>query len=113
MPAENFSGLSILIVEDEPLLRKQLAAELERLGADVTAAATLEAARRLMAELPFDLALLDVHLPDGEGTALLREKGFSPNTSVIVMTADGGVAGAVEAMRLGALDYIVKPFEPG
>jgi two-component system response regulator AtoC len=105
------AGLSVLIVEDEALLRRQLAAQLERLGADVTVAGTVDAARRFIAELPFDFALLDVNLPDGQGTDLLKEKVFSTNTSVVVMTADGGVAGAVEAMRLGALDYLVKPFD--
>lgn len=108
----SLSGLSLLIVEDEPLLRRQLTAELERLGADVTGVGTLDAARRLLADLPVDFALLDVNLPDGQGTELLREKAFSHSTGVIVMTADGGVAGAVAAMRLGALDYLVKPFEP-
>jgi DNA-binding NtrC family response regulator len=52
-----------------------------------------------------------VNLPDGRGTTLLEEKAFSTNTGVIVMTADGAVTGAVEAMRLGALDYLVKPFD--
>jgi DNA-binding NtrC family response regulator len=106
------SGLSLLIVEDEVLLRKQLAAYLEKLGVDVTGVGTLAAARRLVAELNFDFALLDVKLPDGQGTDLLREKAFSAGTGVIVMTADGGVSGAVAAMRLGALDYLVKPFDP-
>jgi DNA-binding NtrC family response regulator len=112
MPHDSLSGLSVLIVEDEPLLRRQLAAHLEQLKADVTGAGTVQAARRLIADLPLDFVLLDVNLPDGQGTDLLREKAFSANTSVIVMTADGGVAGAVEAMRLGALDYLVKPFDP-
>ncbi len=106
------AGLSLLVLEDEALLRKQIGAQLERHGADVTGAGTLEAARRFLAELPFDFALLDVNLPDGLGTDLLKEKLFSANTGVIVMTADGGVAGAVEAMRLGAIDYLVKPFDP-
>jgi DNA-binding NtrC family response regulator len=106
-------GLSILIVEDEPLLRRQLQANLEQLGADVTGAGTLDAARRFLNELPMDFVLLDVNLPDGQGTTLLKEKAFSPATGVIVMTAEGGVTGAVEAMRLGALDYLVKPFDPG
>jgi len=106
------SGLSVLIVEDEPLLRRQLSAQLERMGADVTGAETLEAARRFAADLPIDFALLDVNLPDGLGTDLLRGKHFSAGTGVVVMTADSGVAGAVEAMRLGALDYLVKPFDP-
>src|SRR5688572_5094204 len=113
MPTAALAGLAILIVEDEPLLRRQLSAQLERLGADVTGAETLAKARKFITDLPLDFALLDVNLPDGQGTDLLKEKAFSPNTGVIVMTADGGVAGAVEAMRLGALDYLVKPFDPG
>lgn len=111
MPA-TLAGLSLLIVEDESLLRRQIAAQLERLGADVTGAGTLEAARRFAADLPIDFALLDVNLPDGLGTDLLRDRAFSTNTTVIVMTAQGGVTGAVEAMRLGAVDYLVKPFDP-
>ena len=106
------AGLSILIVEDEALLRKQIAAHLERLGADVTGADSVRASKRLMAELDFDFALLDVNLPDGRGTDLLKEKTFPASTGVVVMTAEGGVGGAVEAMRLGALDYLVKPFDP-
>src|SRR6185295_8236519 len=113
MPEALLAGLGILIVEDEPLLRRQISSGLERLGADVTAAGTLDATRRLVAELSFDFVLLDVNLPDGKGTDLIKEKVFSQSTSVIVMTADGGVTGAVEAMRLGALDYLVKPFDPG
>jgi DNA-binding NtrC family response regulator len=111
MSTKLLAGLDILIVEDESLLRKQIAAHLESLGADVTGAGTLQAARQSLAEFGFDFALLDVNLPDGRGTVLLEEKKFSPNTGVIVMTAEGGVAGAVEAMKLGALDYLVKPFE--
>ncbi len=106
------AGLSILIVEDETLLRKQIAAHLDKLGADVTGADTVQAAKRFIAQLDFDFALLDVNLPDGRGTELLKEKAFPPGTSVVVMTAEGGVGGAVEAMRLGAVDYLVKPFDP-
>jgi DNA-binding NtrC family response regulator len=111
MRNETLSGLSLLIVEDDLLLRKQLVAKLEALGADVTAANDLGAARRLMADLEFDFALLDVHLPDGLGTDLLKEKAFPSSTGVIVMTVNGQVSGAVEAMRLGALDYLIKPFD--
>src|SRR5262245_17156776 len=112
MPELELNGLSLLVVEDEMLLRRQIAAQLERHGSDVTGSGTLEAARKFLTQLPFDFCLLDVNLPDGQGTDLLKEKAFSANTGVIVMTADGGVAGAVEAMRLGALDYLVKPFDP-
>ncbi|HWN95536.1 MAG TPA: sigma-54 dependent transcriptional regulator [Methylomirabilota bacterium] len=111
MSDADLTGLSLLIVEDEALLRKRLAAQLQQLGADVTGAATLAEARRWLGELSFDFVLLDVNLPDGLGTDLLKAKEVPVNTSAIVMTADGGVNGAVEAMKLGALDYLVKPFE--
>jgi DNA-binding NtrC family response regulator len=61
--------------------------------------------------LGFDFALLDVNLPDGRSLALLEEKAIPASTVAVVMTAEGGVAGAVEAMRRGAADYLVKPFD--
>jgi DNA-binding NtrC family response regulator len=105
------TGLTILLLEDDLMLRKRLTAQLTQLGADVAAAEDLKAARELLTRTDFDFALLDVNLPDGLGVELLREKKFPANTGVIVMTAHGGVTGAVEAMKLGALDYLVKPFE--
>jgi two-component system, NtrC family, response regulator AtoC len=107
----DLSGLDILLVEDDLMLRRREAALLERLGAEVSSAETLEAARRLIATMPFDFAVLDVNLPDGLGTDLLKEKLLGPETAVIIVTAHGAVSGAVEAMRLGAADYLVKPFE--
>jgi DNA-binding NtrC family response regulator len=71
------------------------------------------ATRQRLRDEQFDFVLLDVNLPDGLGTDLLREKAFPAATAIIVMTANGGVASAVEAMRLGATDYIVKPFDVG
>jgi two-component system response regulator AtoC len=110
MPAP-LSGLSLLVVEDETLLRKRYAGHLEAEGAEVTAVGTLLDAGTALANLDFDVAVLDVNLPDGKGTDLLRQRKFGPSTSVLVMTAQGGVAGAVEAMRLGAADYLTKPFD--
>jgi DNA-binding NtrC family response regulator len=109
--ASPLTSLSILVLEDEPLLRKQVAAYFERLGADVTAVDTVKKARQLAADLSFDFALLDVNLPDGAGLDLLQDKVFSQNTGVIMMTAQGGVDGAIQAMKLGALDYLNKPFD--
>jgi DNA-binding NtrC family response regulator len=106
------AGLEILIVEDEPLLRRQIVAQLDRLGAETSPAADLGAARQLIRGQEFDFALLDVNLPDGLGTDLLKETAFPPHTAVVVMTAEAGIAGAVEAMRLGAVDYLAKPFDP-
>lgn len=104
-------NLGILVVEDEPLLRKQLAAYLQKHGAEAASADSVRGARALLEETVFDFALLDVNLPDGLGTDLLKGKFISTNTGVIVMTAEGGITGAVEAMRLGALEYLVKPFD--
>lgn len=101
----------ILVIEDQTLLRRRLCSFLEDRRASVAAAADLTEARRLLAEIPFDFVLLDVNLPDGNGLELLREKRFSGNTAVIVMTANNGVETAVEAMRLGAVDFLAKPFE--
>jgi len=107
----DLSGLDILVLEDDVMLSKRTAALLERLGAEVSVAPTLQAARRLISAMAFDIALLDVNLPDGLGTDLLQEKRFGPDTTVVIVTAHGGVAGAVTAIRLGAADYLVKPFE--
>ncbi|PTX99029.1 sigma-54 dependent transcriptional regulator [Opitutus sp. ER46] len=112
MPTSPLAGLNVLLLEDELLLRKRLAGFLEKEGADVTALGSVADARRAVQGLSFEAALLDVNLPDGRGTDLLREKLFPATTTVIVMTAEGGVAGAVEAIRAGASDYLVKPFDP-
>ncbi|MBI2515379.1 MAG: sigma-54-dependent Fis family transcriptional regulator [Opitutae bacterium] len=108
----SLAGREILLLEDDAVLRRRLSAHLRALGAEVTEATNLAEARRLAREIRFDYALADLHLPDGEALALLRERAFSENTGVVVMTAFGGVPEAVEAMRLGAGDYVTKPFEP-
>jgi DNA-binding NtrC family response regulator len=107
-----YPGCEILLLEDDAGLRKRLAAHLRTSGAQITEATRVEEARRLLQEVRFDFALIDLHLPDGEGLDLLRTGAFSENTGVVVMTAFGGVKKAVEAMRLGAGDYLTKPFEP-
>ena len=105
-------GCEVLLLEDDAVLRRRLAAHLRAFGARPTEADSLAAARHLAADLRFDFALIDLHLPDGDSLELLREHIFSENTGVVVMTAFGGVKQAVEAMRLGAGDYLTKPFEP-
>lgn len=111
MAKSPLAGISVLLLEDEVLLRKRLAAFLEKEGAEVTAVNTVAAARQALDGMSFDSAVIDVNLPDGRGTDLLRDKLFPPTTNVIVMTAEGGVAGAVDALRVGAADYLVKPFD--
>jgi len=106
------AGLSLLLVEDDLLLRKQIAAHLERLGADVTGVATLQEARRLIGELDFDLVFLDVNLPDGSGLEVLDKLlATLPGTPVIMISAHGDTRVAVKAVKAGAFDYLTKPFE--
>jgi DNA-binding NtrC family response regulator len=105
------SGSSLLLLEDEPLLRRRIGGHLEQEGLEVTQCASLAEAREALRNLSFDFALLDVNLPDGRSLSLLAEKEIPASTIVVVMTAEGGVAGAVEAMRRGAADYLVKPFD--
>ena len=112
MSDPGLKGASILILEDELLLRKHLVAVLEQQDADVTAIGTVNEARRIVSSLSFDFALLGLNLPDGLGTDLLKEGIFSPSTAVIVCTAEGGIKSAVEAIRNGAQDYLLKPIDP-
>jgi two-component system, NtrC family, response regulator AtoC len=109
--AMKLTGSSLLLLEDEPLLRRRIASHLEKLGAEVTQSTNLAEAREALRNLSFDFALLDVNLPDGRSLALLEEKVIPASVVSIVMTAEGGVSGAVEAMRRGAADYLVKPFD--
>ena len=101
----------MLLLEDEPLLRRRIAAHLDKEGLEVTQAASLAEAREALRNVSFDFALLDVNLPDGRSLSLLADKEVPASAITIVMTAEGGVAGAVEAMRRGAADYLVKPFD--
>jgi len=107
----NLTGSSLLLLEDEPLLRRRIAAHLERGGVEVTPVGTLAEARAALGTLSFDFALFDVNLPDGRSLTLLADKVVPASVVTIVMTAEGGVAGAVEAMKRGAADYLVKPFD--
>ena len=104
------AGERILIVEDDPLLLSVLAERLRREGLDVTTAATLAEARKALDAADPDVGLLDLRLPDGEGLALLREAAPRGESAWVVMTAHATVGSAVEALKLGARDYLEKPF---
>jgi len=103
---------SILVVDDERLIRWSLVQQLQREGYRVQSAETGREALRRAQDEPPDLVLLDIRLPDGDGLELLeRLRARSPECLVIMMTAHGGVESAVRAMKLGAHDYLVKPFD--
>ncbi len=101
----------ILVIDDEPSLRDVLEVGLSRAGFFVGAAAThAEALARL--EEHWDLVVTDLQLPDGDGLSILRQvKESSPGTAVMVLTAHGSADTAVAAMKLGAHDYLTKPFD--
>ena len=106
-------SVQILIVDDEASLLEFLSLLFKQEGYKVATASSVTAAReRLAVGDAFDLALCDLYMPDGSGLDLLREiKEQQPQASVIVMTAFSSTASAIEAMRLGAYDYISKPFD--
>jgi two-component system response regulator PilR (NtrC family) len=101
----------ILVVDDEPSMREMLRIVLRRDGYDVVVAQNgTEALERLRTE-PFDLLLSDIRMPDVSGVDVLRAaKQMHPEVLAFVMTAFASTETAVEAMRLGALDYFTKPF---
>jgi DNA-binding NtrC family response regulator len=103
--------MSILIVDDEPIKRSVLADSLGEAGYRVAVAASPLEAEPILAEMDFDVVLTDLRMPGQDGLSFLRElKAGKPDQHAIVMTAYGTVDTAVEAMKLGAFDYILKPF---
>jgi two-component system, NtrC family, response regulator AlgB len=102
---------SILIVDDEKNIRTMLASYVHGLGHSAETSADGAAALEALSRSKFDVVFSDVRMPGLDGLALLREaKGRRPETIVVLMTAYATVAQAVEAMRAGAYDYVVKPF---
>jgi DNA-binding NtrC family response regulator len=100
----------ILVVEDESTLCRNIVRFLERDGFDVTPAGTGQAALDLLSTRHFDVVLSDLRLPDVDGlTVLDRVRSVSPDTVVLIMTAYASVDSAVEALRRGAHDYVLKP----
>src|SRR5512141_537600 len=75
-PLVKLSGTSLLLLEDEPLLRRRIASHLEELGVEVTTATTIAEAREAFRNVSFEFALLDVNLPDGRSLVLLEEKAM-------------------------------------
>ncbi len=102
----------ILVAEDERGVRAFLADALAAAGHDVAEAEDGEAAWQALRAAPFDLLVTDLSMPRMDGMELLRRARHEhPGVAVIVLTAHGSIAGAVEAVKLGAFDYLEKPLE--
>ena len=103
----------ILIVDDEPNVRLTYRTTLETEGFQVEEASDAGAALREMGEKEFDLAILDMRMPEVDGLELLeRMRELGIQTPVVIITAYGDIPHAVRAMKLGAIDFLQKPLTP-
>ncbi|MEI7700933.1 MAG: response regulator [Planctomycetia bacterium] len=107
--ARNSSG-SLLVVDDDRHIQMAMADYLRSLGHRTETASTCEEALSRMEEFPFEVVICDVNLPDKDGFHLLQwARDNSPETAVILLTGFGTIESAVEAIRMGAFDYLTKP----
>jgi two-component system, NtrC family, response regulator AtoC len=104
---------TVLVIDDERMIRWSMEQTLRAAGFEVAAAATAAEGLSLFHQLLPEVVFLDVRLPDGDGLALLKQikDESGSDTAVVIMTAFGEIRTAVEAMRLGAHDYLKKPFD--
>ncbi|HZU58183.1 MAG TPA: response regulator, partial [Actinocrinis sp.] len=103
---------TVLVVEDEKQIRDVLRRYLERDGFAVLATGSGAQAIELLSGGAVDLAVLDLGLPDVDGTEVLRHARAHAHTPVLVLTARNTVEDRVAGLRLGADDYVTKPFSP-
>ncbi len=104
--------ISILVVDDDRSFSSVVAAALGREGFPVSVAHSLHEARGLLQKGTHELVLLDRRLPDGDGLSFLPElKSASPACHVVMVTAHGDIASAVDSIHAGAADYVAKPIE--
>ncbi|HIJ40932.1 MAG TPA: sigma-54-dependent Fis family transcriptional regulator [Deltaproteobacteria bacterium] len=109
----NDSGTTgaVLVVDDEAVVRKGIQRVLEKKGLETVLAANGKDALARLDSQPFRLALLDIRMPDMDGVALLRTiRSQYPETGVIMITGYPTIDDAVHCIKLGAIDYLVKPF---
>jgi two-component system NtrC family response regulator len=103
----------ILVVDDDESLRRVTQAQLRRSGHDTSAAADVSEALGILRRQPMDLVITDLNLPDLSGIELLKSlRAEYPETAVAIVTAYGTIETAVDAIKLGAYDYITKPVHP-
>src|SRR5215208_2961980 len=107
------SGGHILIVDDEASLRQMMARVLQRAGYEITTAANGKDGLALASEHLFDLIYLDIRMPDINGLEVLKTiHGNFPDIPVVLFTAQPDLHSALEALRQGATDYLLKPLKP-
>jgi DNA-binding NtrC family response regulator len=103
----------ILIVDDELIMRESLAGWLERDGHEITTAPSGEEALEILKEARFDILLVDIKMEGISGLEVLKHvKENDPDVAVVMITAYGSISTAIDAMKNGAYDYLLKPFDP-
>ena len=103
----------ILIIDDEAILRQTLAQILQRAKLEVTTAVSGDEGLTLLAQQPFDLVYLDIRMPGKSGLDVLKDIHANyPDVPVILFTAQPDLSSAIEALRHGAIDYLLKPLRP-
>jgi two-component system response regulator AtoC len=103
----------VLVVEDEAYVRGSLVEILSARGFDASAAASVKDALELLSRVPVDVVLSDLRMPGEDGLQLVRRmQSTVPDVPVLILTGHGTVASAVECLRAGAIDYVLKPVEP-
>jgi DNA-binding NtrC family response regulator len=104
--------IALLVVDDDNDFRSVVVRRFQRRGFDVADAARPSEALRLLEERHFDVAILDLAMPEQDGVSLLeRLRRISPTTQAIMLTGQGTMETAIRAMKLGAYDYLIKPCE--
>ena len=104
---------SILVVDDEEIVRRSYARILGEMDCEAQAAADGEQALRAMEQQPFDVVLLDLRMPGAQGMEVLKAiKHRWPASEVVIVTGYPSVESAKEALQLGAYDYLAKPADP-
>ena len=107
------ANTKVLIVDDELIMRESLSGWLARDGHEVETAASGEEALARLKHTRFDIMLVDIKMEGMSGLELLRQvKESDPDTDIIIITAYGSISTAIEAMKKGAFDYLLKPFDP-
>ena len=107
------SDRSVLIVDDEKNIRLTLSLALEKLNIPADTAVSGAEALKKLAEKSYGLMLLDLRMPGVDGMEVLRRVSeIRPEVKVVIITAYGSIEVAVEAMKLGAVDFLQKPFDP-
>jgi DNA-binding NtrC family response regulator len=109
----SMDNTKILIVDDEIIMRESLAGWLQRDGHEITTAASGEEAMEILKHSRFDILLVDIKMEGMSGLDFLNQvKKDDPDVAVVMITAYGSISTAIEAMKKGANDYILKPFDP-